>query len=53
MKEQLAYVAVDFNTEMKKSEKELEKPFTLPDGKSVMVGSQRFRCTEGKLYYLC
>jgi actin len=47
MKEQLAYVAADFTSEMKKPESELEKNFTLPDGKSVKIGSERFRCSEG------
>jgi len=46
MKEQLGYVAVDFNAEMQKPESAIEKPFNLPDGKSVKIGSERFRCTE-------
>lgn len=49
MKEQLAYVAEDFTLEMKKPESELEKNFTLPDGKTVKIGSERFRCSEGEI----
>jgi len=46
MKEQLSYVALDFNAEMQKPDSAVEQPFTLPDGKNVKIGSERFRCTE-------
>ena len=46
IKEQLTYVALDFDAEMKKFSSEGEKMYTLPDGRILKVGNQRFRCTE-------
>ena len=31
---------------MKKKETEFEKTYTLPDGKPLTIGNQRFRCGE-------
>lgn len=48
IKEKLAYVALDYENEMKKAaeSKALEKTFTLPDGNTVTIGNERFRCAE-------
>jgi len=58
MKEELCYVAADFDAELdaassvaKKSRtsevsSNVEKPFELPDGSMIVVGTERFRCTE-------
>merc|ERR1719228_2571677 len=46
--EYMGYVAFDFEEEMEKSEKssELEMNYELPDGNSITVGAERFRCAE-------
>ena len=48
IKEKLTYVAEDFEAEMAKAEtsSELEKTYMLPDGNTVQIGSERFRCPE-------
>nr|ACS74709.1 actin [Leishmania donovani] len=47
VKEQLCYVALDFEEEMTNSAKSAnEEAFELPDGNVMMVGNQRFRCPE-------
>ncbi|CAM41602.1 actin [Leishmania braziliensis MHOM/BR/75/M2904] len=47
VKEQLCYVALDFEEEMTNSAKSAnEESFELPDGNVMMVGNQRFRCPE-------
>nr|pir actin 1 - Trypanosoma brucei [Trypanosoma brucei] len=47
IKEQLCYVALDFDEEMTNSAKSVsEEPFELPDGNVMQVGNQRFRCPE-------
>merc|ERR1712032_1438367 len=48
IKEKLAYVALDYDAELKKLEEGLEKEhvYELPDGRIVKVGNQRFRCAE-------
>jgi actin len=48
IKESLCYVAYDFEEEMKhtnESTKE-EKSYELPDGQSLTINNQRFRCAE-------
>ena len=49
IKEQLCYVAEDYETELIKSKKDasLEKSYILPDGNKVVIGSERFRVPEG------
>ena len=44
IKEQLCYVAEDYETELIKSKKDssLEKSYILPDGNKVVIGSERF-----------
>ncbi len=48
MKEQLCYVANDFEKEMDLGSQSstLEKGYELPDGTLVTVGNERFRCPE-------
>jgi actin beta/gamma 1 len=48
MKEKLCYIALDFDSELRKSGEtaENEKTFELPDGGLVTLGSERFRCPE-------
>lgn len=48
IKERLSYVAKDIDAEMQKYEESTvgEKLYTLPDGRSIKVGNQRFRCPE-------
>jgi actin-related protein len=48
IKEKLCYVALDYEEEMRKYDKsrEGERTYELPDGNSVCIGTQRFRCPE-------
>jgi actin-related protein len=48
IKENLTYIAYDFDNEMKKadSSSELERNYELPDGEIVTIGAERFRCPE-------
>jgi len=46
LKENLCYVAENFEEEMEKDEEEIEKSYDIPDGTSVTLGNQRFRCPE-------
>jgi actin-related protein len=48
IKEKLCYVALDFEAEMKSfaESSAMDKTYELPDGNTVTVGNQRFRCPE-------
>ncbi|PFX33495.1 Actin, nonmuscle [Stylophora pistillata] len=48
IKEKLAYVALDFERELQESETsdKFEELYMLPDGQSIRVANERFRCPE-------
>ncbi|XP_008828346.1 actin-related protein T3 [Nannospalax galili] len=46
IKENICYVAVNYEEEMAKKPKSLEKVYTLPDGKTIKLQDQVFRCPE-------
>ncbi len=47
IKEKLCYVCKNMDIEMERSRKEsVEKTYEMPDGKKIVIGTERFRCTE-------
>ena len=46
MKERLAYVARDFDSEAKSASYEHHEAYTLPDGSVIELGAERFQCAE-------
>ena len=48
MKEKLSYVALDFDQEMNAAKRgqQFEKSFGLPDGSTITLNDERFRCVE-------
>ena len=49
VKEKLTYTSLDFDIERKQAgeSSDKEKAYELPDGNTITVGSERFRCPEG------
>ena len=51
IKEKLCYAAIDYDEEIAAaaaagSDAELEKEYELPDGRKIILGDERFRCSE-------
>lgn len=48
IKEKVSYIAYDFNDELKNAQnlQTQDKIYTLPDGRDIKVGTERFSCTE-------
>jgi len=46
IKETVGYVALDFEAEMEKDVSSIEENYLLPDGNTITVGNERFRCPE-------
>lgn len=48
IKEKLCYVALDFDKEMVaySESSQMDKTYELPDGESLTISNQRFRCPE-------
>ena len=48
IKENLCYLPLEFESEMASSDTnpEIEKTYTMPDGRQITLGNERFRCPE-------
>lgn len=46
IKEELMYAALDYAEELRRSEDELESTYELPNGPSISLDRERFRCAE-------
>jgi actin-related protein len=48
IKETMCYVVADYDAAMKEAEEShaCEKNYELPDGRKILIGSERFRCAE-------
>jgi len=48
IKEKLTFVALDYDQELKtaSTSTQIEKSYELPDGQTVVIGNERFRCPE-------
>jgi len=48
IKEKLSFVALDFDSDMKKAQNsaEFDKTYELPDGQIIQIANERFRCAE-------
>lgn len=45
MKEELCFASLDFEADTAKAA-DLQKSFTLPNGQSIVLGTERFSCVE-------
>jgi len=46
IKEKHGYVALDYDLELQNYDKKNDVEYTLPDGKKIQVGAERFKCAE-------
>lgn len=46
IKEKFSFVSLDPAKDLKNSTSTIEKTYSLPDGNSISVGNERFRCVE-------
>lgn len=46
VKEQLCYIPLDYDQELKRPEKDIARAFLLPDGKEIHLKQERFQSTE-------
>ena len=48
IKEKMCYVVTDYDQSMKEAEEShaCEKNYELPDGRKILIGNERFKCSE-------
>jgi len=46
IKEKIGYVVLDYNAEISKDASSFDKPYDLPGGEVITIGSERFKCPE-------
>jgi len=50
IKEKLCYIAVDYDEEMKKAAADVQEEYEFPDGKKMIIGTERFEGPEMMLF---